>query len=306
MNPFISICIPAYKNVTYLATLLNSVAIQTYKNYEVIITDDSPGDEVKDLCQQYHSKFTLKYLKNEPAKGSPANWNASIKMAAGEWVKIMHDDDWFADETSLGVFAQAAIDHPGCGFIFSGYSNYENGKLVKTNIPGSNIQRKLADPLSLIAQNYIGHPSTTLIKKDVNEWYDEKTSWVVDFEFYIRCLRKTSFFCIEKPLIYIGINNEQITKQAFRNRDIELPENLYLLNKMGDSILKNISVYDHYWRLFRNLHFRNIKEVEDFAKGNEINEKIKKMLQWQFKIPLPLLKIGPVSKLFMALSFYTN
>ena len=52
MNPFVSICIPAYKRISYLKRLLESIIIQTYKDYEVIITDDSDNDSVKDLLKQ--------------------------------------------------------------------------------------------------------------------------------------------------------------------------------------------------------------------------------------------------------------
>jgi len=45
----ISICIPAYKNVGFLERLLHSISIQSFADYEVVITDDSPDDSVKNL-----------------------------------------------------------------------------------------------------------------------------------------------------------------------------------------------------------------------------------------------------------------
>ncbi|MTE24973.1 glycosyltransferase, partial [Microbacterium sp. ZXX196] len=42
----ISICIPAYKNPKLLKRCLNTVLEQTYSNIEVIITDDSPNEDV--------------------------------------------------------------------------------------------------------------------------------------------------------------------------------------------------------------------------------------------------------------------
>ncbi|MEO8770795.1 MAG: glycosyltransferase family 2 protein [Ferruginibacter sp.] len=306
MTPLISICIPAYKNAAYLDILLRSVEAQSFRDYEVVVSDDSPDTEVEFLCKRYASKFALQYQKNTIPKGSPANWNAGIKMAKGKWIKIMHDDDWFSSEHSLDIFAKAAQDNPGANFIFSGYTNYENGKIKKTNIPGSFVKRKLEEPLNLIAVNYIGHPSTTLVKNNHTAWYDEHTKWVVDIEFYVRCLQTTSFYMISESLINIGINNEQITKAAFRNSSIEIPENLYLLQKMGVGILKKITVYDHYWRVFRNLGIRSMEELQQYQGENNIPGKLKKMLNMQFKIPLPLLRVGAFSKIFMAISYYRN
>ena len=59
MKPFISICIPAYKRVNYLKRLLESVAIQTFNDYEVIITDDSDDNSVRELADQYSGKLNL-------------------------------------------------------------------------------------------------------------------------------------------------------------------------------------------------------------------------------------------------------
>ena len=307
MNPFISISIPAYKNMAFLDVLLMSIESQVYKDFEVIITDDSPDNEVEQLCEGYKSKFRLTYYRNKPVLGSPANWNKAIELAKGEWVKIMHDDDWFTDKYSLAKFADAAKLNPTASFIFSGFSNYEQGKLKNVFIPTHAIQHKLRrSPLHLFAKNYIGHPSTTLIKNDLEEWYDEKIKWVVDFEFYIRVLKTHSFYSIELPLINIGLGNEQITKTAFRNIAIEIPENMYLLNKLGIPILKNIIAYDYFWRLLRNVGIRKLKDITAHYSGQEVPVEIKRMLAFQRLFPLQMLKIGLVSKSLMFFSYLYN
>ena len=304
MKPFISICIPAYKNAAYLEILLRSVASQSFRDYEVIVCDDSPDDSVEMLCKNYGSNFPLNYRRNSPAKGSPANWNATITMAKGSWIKMMHDDDWFASDLSLEIFAKAAVNNQDKGFIFSGYSEWEKGVTRKISIPAGNIENKLSNaPLSLIVNNVIGHPSTTLIQNINPGLYDENMKWLVDIDYYIRCLQRNSIYVIRQSLINIGISDQQITKSTFRKREVEIPENLYLLNKMGTGILKNIAVYDHYWRTFRNLGTRNIAEVEQYAAGNIIPEEIRKMLKIQSNLSLSLLRIGAISKLLMAISY---
>jgi hypothetical protein len=126
---------------------------------------------------------------------------------------------------------------------------------------------------------------------------------VVDFEFYIRCLKTEKFYIIPETLINIGISSEQITKAVFRKPEVEIPENLYLLQKMGTGILKNIVVYDHYWRLFRNLGMRDMAQVEKYSGGYPLPLVIKKMLKFQFKIPLRILKIGALSKVLMMIKW---
>src|SRR2546421_11807457 len=116
-RPFISICIPAYKRPHYLQRLLDSIAIQSFKDYEVIISDDSGDDNsVRDLVQKYDSVFALSYHRNTPSLGTPANWNNAIEKANGAWIKLMHDDDWFSSPTSLEEFANATKS--GVDFIW--------------------------------------------------------------------------------------------------------------------------------------------------------------------------------------------
>ena len=307
MNPFISICIPAYKNAAYLDVLLHSIELQGFSDYEVIVSDDSPNDEVEILCRKYSSKFLMIYHKNSPPKGSPANWNTGIKMANGKWIKLMHDDDWFSSDTSLADFAKAAQENAHSLLIFSGYSLYEDGVFKSNNIITALIENQLRrSPLILFKKNYIGHPSTTLIKNEPMEWYDEKVKWVVDFEFYIRMLKNGSFHSIQLPLVNIGIGNEQITKEAFRNISIEIPENMYLLNKLGTPVLKNIIVYDYYWRLLRNVGIRSLKDITDHYSEREVPPEISRMLRFQLLFPLPVLKVGFFSKLLMSGSYLYN
>ncbi len=52
MSVKVSICIPAYKQVSFLRKCLESVLMQDFTDYELIITDDSPDDSVKQLVNE--------------------------------------------------------------------------------------------------------------------------------------------------------------------------------------------------------------------------------------------------------------
>lgn len=304
----ISICIPAYKQKEFLIRLLDSIAIQTFSNYEIVITDDSPDDSVQELCKQYQ-QLPLRYYHNRPALGSPANWNSAIRQATGRWIKIMHDDDWFASDDSLEKFARAAQNARDASFVFSGvyYVNIETGK-KNAYIPGARAINMLRRSLLyLFKNNIIGHPSTTLIKNNTTEWYDEKLKWVVDFEFYIRyLLLHKKFMLIPEPLVNIGISEYQITKEAFRNPVVEIAESLYLYYKLPPNSLSNLIVYDYYWRLWRNLGIRNEEDVKQYAGDNDFPAVLKHMLNHQSKFPQRLLKIGVISKTGMFVSYLMN
>lgn len=307
--PFISICIPAYKRTDFLRRLLDSIAMQTFHDFEVIITDDSNDDSVAQLTAGYEQLFPIVYQKNNPALGSPENWNAGIRRAKGDWIKIMHDDDWFAAKESLQTFADAAINHADCSFIFSGFTQVDIDTQQQHSFVIKDWQLRLlqSSPLSLFKENVIGHPSTTLIKKDKDHWYDKNLKWVVDIEFYMRYLHQhPHFYAIPKPLINIGISKFQITKEAFRNPAIEIPEVLYLYYHLPKHSLRNIFAYDYYWRFVRNLSIRSGKDIKRYAPDMVIPTVIKNMIQLQKKFPVALLKKGVVSKSLMLLSYSLN
>lgn len=308
MQPLISICIPAYKNEALMKRLLDSIQIQLFTNFEVVVTDDSPDESLKDLCLSFEEKFQIKYLKNEIALGSPANWNYAISKAEGEWIKIMHADDWFANDKSLNAFVNAIASDSS--FIFSAYSNVDlsDNSSKPNRLTKCELKLLKNSPFNLFKKNFIGHPSTTLIKRNSNRiFYDETIKWVVDFDYYIRYLSlNKSFVYIEKSLINIGIHENQITKSSFRIKEIEIPENLYLLKKIGLNKLRNIFVYDYYWRLCRNLQLRKPADLSPYYKIASVPQPFLNIIKFQSKLPVSFLHTGLFSKSTMLIAYFKN
>ncbi len=306
--PEISICIPAYKRLEYLERLLNSIAIQNFKNYEVIITDDSPDLSVSLFLENFRGIEKIYFHRNLQQLGTPENWNESIRKANGNWIKLMHDDDWFASENSLQLFFDATKESKNCSFIFSAHNDVEeiSGKIsaVHMGFFGKLLLRK--SPLNLLKTQYIGAPSNTLIKRDVGLLYDNQFKWVVDFEYYIRCLQKTNcFYYVNKTLVNIGINKEQVTVASFRNPEVEIPENHAMLKKLGNPILRNICVYDYYWRFYRNLKIKNEEMVVKYY-SQPLNPLLIQIMQFQNKIGFKILQNGILSKTFMIMNYLVS
>jgi glycosyltransferase involved in cell wall biosynthesis len=311
MNPFISICIPAYKRVHYLQRLLDSVSIQTYKNFEIVVTDDSPGDEVKILTQSYRDSLPLRYFKNQPALGTPENWNEAIRRSTGDWIKIMHDDDWFTNEHSLLRFSESITKNTHCKFYFSAYTNIheqENNQQEPVQLGRSDEYKLRKNRFYLFRKNYIGNPSCTLFRKDLQVLFDRRFHWVVDFEFYIRYLgnQNNDFTYINDPLVNVSVNSTQVTKSAFRERSIEVPENHLLISEIGADKLSYIYVYDYYWRLYRNLGIRNESQIRESGYAGPLQPILRSMIHWQKLFPGNLLKFGPLSKSVMGLHYFTH
>jgi len=307
-RPFISICIPAYKNEEFLSRLLDSIRIQDYRDFEVIISDDSPDFRLKELVETYRKYFTIFYIKNEKPLGSPVNWNNAISHAKGKWIKLMHDDDWFVDSSSLHKFAYQAINGQS-SFIFSGFYNVKASDKSMSKQQIGFVDRILLkkNPIYLLRKNFVGHPSTTIIKNENIKWYDERYKWVVDIEFYIRSFRRDNRYTIIKtPLVNLGISDQQITSAVFRRPEVEIPENISLLNDISPGSLKNIFAYDYYWRFIRNLSIRSTEGIHKYYDSIAVPPILKFMIKQQARIPFNLTRIGMVSKITMLFTYLWN
>ena len=303
---FISICIPAYKRVSFLKRLLDSIERQTYRQFEVVVTDDSPDKEVSDLCLSHPLSAVIRYFKNEIKLGTPENWNESIRRASGEWIKLMHDDDWFLDPNALNVFVAAVRLNPGRNFFFSEYTNVfldkDRNRNTEVRLTRQWQKRLERDPKTLLSSNRIGPPSVTLHKNIPGILYDSALKWLVDIDFYIRFLRNSKPVLITENLIAVGLGEDQVTKQVFRNPEVEIPENLYVLNKIGIPSLRNIIVYDAYWRFLRNLDIRTLGQIRESGYQGTVPTLIESMIRFQSSIPKTILKTG-FSKFFMIVHY---
>ena len=300
----ISICIPAFQRTDYLKRLLDSIHIQTYPHFEVVITDDSPGFEVKELAELHPVSPKIRYYKNQSVLGTPENWNEGIRKAKSEWIKIMHDDDWFSGPQSLRQFADQ-IRKNEYGFYFSAFSDaYADGRVVPRDISDHHLNALQRNPEKLLAANRIGPPSVVLFRKDVSILFDNRMQWLVDVDFYIRYLTShPPAHYIAENLILIGISESQVTRSSFGNRQIEIPERFLLAEKLHPHSLKDWVVYDSWWRFIRNLNIRDEIEIAENGYPKAIPETIRSMIRFQKKIPSPILNIGLFSKFLMSLHY---
>ena len=305
--PFISICIPAYNREDYLRNLLDSIAMQSFKDFEVIVSDDSSNDSVEKVVKDYQNLFTIHYFHNAPAAGTPQNWNLAIEKAHGTWIKLMHDDDSFSRRDSLQHFVNAINNNPDSEFIFSGYYNVSNKSSQPQAFPSQFVyQTMLKNPAVLLAGNIIGPPSVVIHKKNTGVEYNRNLQWLVDIDFYIHNLKNAKVFFIKDRLVNIGINPQQVTNQSLGVPEIEIPEFFMVYEQLSSRQKKSILVYDAAWRLIRNLNITSVNQIRIAGWEGDIPSEIIKMINFQKPFGKKLLRFGPASKALMSISFITN
>jgi glycosyltransferase involved in cell wall biosynthesis len=301
-TPFISICIPTYKRAGLLKKLLDSILVQTFTDFEILINDNSPDDTVKTLVATYTASLPIAYQKNEPAISATENCNKVIGRANAGWIKIMHDDDWFATGDALQQFADAAKDSKK-DFIFCACNQVylETGKIEAGDLTDE--RKKMLDDsfYSLIYLNVIGHPSAVMHKKDTCLEYDKQFNWVLDIDFYLRYLNAHGgYHYIPQALVNIGKGSTQESYKYYRNIKVEIPEYFALLTKYeSDLLLKNQYVFHLVWNMLKRFKIRSVTDLQRTGYQGKLPDKVEAIIQYQQKIPHIILKQPRWSKKFM-------
>lgn len=277
----VSIIIPSYNNFESFKRVLNSVLSQKFQDWEVIITDDSDNDEIKNFLAKLEMP-KIKYYKNETRLGSPENWNEGIRKANGEYIKILHHDDWLADANSLEKFVKLLDEKPLCDFGYAKSVNVdtETGE-IKSRKAEKYVARLQKDPFELFLSNRIGAPSVAIFRngKPLNKslFFDTNLKWVVDIDFYLQCLTQNNNIAfLNEVLINIGISKTQITKTCQNDEKIRLFEQLYLYNKYKSRLQEN-KYQKSLISLVEDLNIRDLEQLESLLpQPMEIPEKIVK------------------------------
>lgn len=266
----ISICIPVYNQIEFLGRTLESIKNQTFLDYEIIITDDSTNADVSDLISSFDFKEKLKYIHNLERLGSPQNWNKCIDLATGDYIKIMHHDDWFTSEDSLKQLYKTIIKEDK-SFIFPNAEVIRAKSSTKVNYqPGlNNILLLKKNPNVLFYGNFIGAPSMTLYKRDPEIIFDNNLKWLVDVDFYIRYLKKhPDFSYLEKTLITIVSDAEHtVTTICEDDKKVLIYENFYLYNKLNKtlSLFEKIRMAHFLLSLTRRFNIISISEMKNLG-----------------------------------------
>jgi len=94
MRPKVSIGLPVYNGENYLRNALESILDQTFRDFEVIISDNASTDRTGEICREYAAKDPrIRYCRNDRNLGAAGNFNRAFELSSGEYFKwAAHDD----------------------------------------------------------------------------------------------------------------------------------------------------------------------------------------------------------------------
>jgi len=183
----ISICVPVYKMKNnlcekFLVEYLSHLMYQTFKNFDVIVSDQSEDDNLKKICDAFSHVLDIKHIKNTSGiKNAANNVNHAVKNSTGKIVKLLYVDDFFVDPKALEKIKNAFDANPEQKWLIAGFINSNQ---ERTHFYNSRMPRY--DQTFVNGDNSTGNPSNYSIRRECAIEMDENLFWVVDGEYFYR------------------------------------------------------------------------------------------------------------------------
>lgn len=185
-EPVVSVIMAVHNGAPYLRKSMDGILSQTFRNFELVVTDDASTDETPEILKQYERKDSrvrvITSRKNLQAAGAR---NLCLRSALGRYIAVND-----ADDVSLPGRLQTQF------FFMESHPEYflTAGKVIRIDEAGR--ETTFLDiptdegflPRSLPSQNWITH-STVMFRNDGRHFYREKfITGGEDYDFFLRLL----------------------------------------------------------------------------------------------------------------------
>jgi glycosyltransferase involved in cell wall biosynthesis len=162
----ISICIPAYNTACYLPETLESVRLQTFADWELIIVDDASADETPAIAESFAASVDqpVQVIRHSENRGLPSARNTAYAAAKGRYFALLDGDDlWTPDHlaTLLHKAGDREVMVHAVSLLFKDHP--QNVYMKREPLPtGSALE-------NLFAGQYVIQPSSVLLHRRIVE-----------------------------------------------------------------------------------------------------------------------------------------
>ncbi len=199
--PKLSICIPAYDmgghGAQFLAESFERLKQQTFRDFEVIVSDQSKDDAVQKVCAGVEGiKVHHVWFRDGPKQAS-ANTNNAMRHASGEILKILFQDDLINGSDALQKMSDAFSD-TGVVWLVCGSGVTRDGQMIeRPMVPHLH-------PQIQFGKNTISSPSVLAFRTINKLDFDEELIWLMDVDIYKRFAQKFGAPCVEPDTLILN------------------------------------------------------------------------------------------------------
>lgn len=205
----ITVIIPSFKGSKNLSRTLTSLVRQTFSDFEVIVVDDNGKGtpeqiNTEKVIRQFEDRLQLRYMVHPENKNGAAARNTGLKVAKGEYIALLDDDDVYLSSRLESALA-ALKSNAAADICFTNVLIQRKGLLVKEVKPfcDKDIRKKLVADTSIF-----GTGSNLFFSRKVYETiggFNESYVRHQDIEYILRILEKFEY-CIDDSVQIVKCN----------------------------------------------------------------------------------------------------
>jgi len=140
--PAVSVVMTAFNREAYIAEAIESVLVQTYPDFELIVVDDASTDRTVAIAREYEARDPrVRVVVNERNLGDYPNRNRAATLASGRYLKY-HDSDDVLYPHCLEIMVRLLDDEPRAGFGLTAGPVWPGGPTPILSTPRMNYQRE--------------------------------------------------------------------------------------------------------------------------------------------------------------------
>jgi glycosyltransferase involved in cell wall biosynthesis len=184
-TPAITVLTPTYNRALTLPRLYDSLAAQTFRDFEWLVVDDGSEDETEALVSRWseEGKIAIRYAKQANA-GKHVAVNRGVELARGAYTTIVDSDDWLvpnALERLLHHWHQIPEDERAAFSGVVGLCAYEDGTVIGDPYPADPLD---CDQAQIVYQYGVTGDKHSLLRTEaLREFpfpFEEVRGWVVE------------------------------------------------------------------------------------------------------------------------------
>lgn len=240
--PLLSIIMPTYNRSGMLEEAINSILMQTYTNYEIIIIDDCSTDNTEQMLNNVFGELKeIRYTKVPNSKDAGRNRNIGYNLAQGEYIVFLDDDDFYIDKN---FFMKAINKHQEfndlsfvCGNTLVFHNNSKEFQISLLNIKGLQESKNYLQNFG-ITFDKPKSTFTTVFNKNVLDKANFKNMLMMnDTPIYLRALMYGRVFILNDIVGVYRVHDNNISKNIDLNFIIKnLEEKLWVYKKVENEI----------------------------------------------------------------------
>ena len=180
-NPFFSIVVPTYNRAGFISKALDSVLIQTFNDFELIIIDDGSTDNTKEVIEKYNDSRIKYFFQNN--KERSAARNEGIRISKGKYITFLDSDDYYLPQRLENIHNEIISKNSPEAFFYTGISFEKDGVILERE----EINNNFKSYKDFIVWGVIGTPQACLHRAIFDKHkFNENFNISEDMELWLR------------------------------------------------------------------------------------------------------------------------